>query len=82
MPKKDLLTLTFADINKALNDEKNDDNKSQKSDKKEKDDDEDDKYIVVFDLGGGTFDVTLLMIEDEEIFNVIDTGDDSHFRWR
>ena len=34
-------------------------------------DDEDEKLIIVFDLGGGTFDVTLLNIEDQEIFNVL-----------
>ena len=34
------------------------------------DDDEEEKNIIVFDLGGGTFDVTLLKIEDEEIFDV------------
>ena len=78
LPKKDILTHTFADINKAFKEEIISDNKSEKSDKKEKDDEEDEKYIVVFDLGGGTFDVTLLMIEDEEIFNVITTGGDSH----
>ena len=78
LPKKDILTHTFADINKAFKEEIIADNKSEKSDKKEKDDEEDEKYIVVFDLGGGTFDVTLLMIEDEEIFNVITTGGDSH----
>ena len=80
LPKKDLLNSTFGDINKAFKEEKIADNKSENSDKKEKgeDDEEDEKYIVVFDLGGGTFDVTLLMIEDEEIFNVITTGGDSH----
>ena len=80
LPKNDYLASTFGDVNKALNDEKNYDNKSQKSDKKgkEEEDEEDEKYIVVFDLGGGTFDVTLLMIEDEEIFDVKGTEGNSH----
>ena len=34
--------------------------------------------IVVFDLGGGTFDVSLLKIDDKEIFNVIATSGNSH----
>ncbi len=42
------------------------------------DEDEDEKNIIVFDLGGGTFDVTLLKIEDEEIFDVKATAGDSH----
>ena len=80
LPKNDYLANTFGDINKILNDEKNYDNKSQKSGKKGKEEEEEDdeKYIVVFDLGGGTFDITLLMIEDEEIFNVIEKFGDSH----
>ena len=40
--------------------------------------DEDSKLILVFDLGGGTFDVTLLEIIDQEIFKVISTYGDSH----
>ena len=48
----------------------------------EKDEDEDEnneeKIIIVFDLGGGTFDVTLLTIEEDEIFDVLATNGDSH----
>ena len=42
------------------------------------DDKENSELILVFDLGGGTFDVTLLKIIDQEIFNVIATSGDSH----
>ena len=46
----------------------------------EEDEDEnnDEKIIIVFDLGGGTFDVTLLIIEEDEIFDVLATNGDSH----
>ena len=36
------------------------------------------KLILVFDLGGGTFDVTLLKIIDGEDFNILSTSGDSH----
>ena len=45
---------------------------------KNEEEDEDERLIIVFDLGGGTFDVTLLSILDQEIFNVIATAGDSH----
>ena len=38
----------------------------------------DEQKIIVFDLGGGTFDVSLLKIEEEEIFNVLATSGNSH----
>ena len=42
------------------------------------DQDDEEKLIIVFDLGGGTFDVTLLEIEDQEVFDIIATSGDSH----
>lgn len=36
-----------------------------------------DRLVIVYDLGGGTFDVSLLQIEDD-IFEVIATGGDTH----
>ena len=36
------------------------------------------KLVLIFDLGGGTFDVTLLEIVDQEIFNVKATSGNSH----
>ena len=39
---------------------------------------EDEKLIIVFDLGGGTFDVSLLKIDEEEIFSVLATSGDMH----
>ena len=38
---------------------------------------EDDKHIIVFDLGGGTFDVSLLTIDDN-VFNVTATNGNDH----
>ena len=35
------------------------------------------KYVLIFDLGGGTFDVSLLTI-DSGIFEVKATGGDTH----
>jgi len=52
-------------------------NKRNIEDEKDKEDD-DEKLIIVFDLGGGTFDVTLLTIEEEEIFDILATSGDSH----
>ena len=47
--------------------------------KKEDSNNGEDKFIIVFDLGGGTFDVTLLSIkEKEEIYNILATSGDSH----
>ncbi len=46
--------------------------------KQKEDDEEEEKLIIVFDLGGGTFDVTLLKIEDQEIFDILATAGDSH----
>jgi len=42
--------------------------------------DNQDKKILVFDLGGGTFDVTILSLEydDEKIFEVLSTDGDTH----
>ena len=45
---------------------------------------EGEKNILVFDLGGGTFDVSLLTI-DNGVFEVVATNGDTHlgrFRWR
>ena len=70
LPKNDLLSSTFIDINKGY--------ESNRNHKKENEEEDDEKYIVVFDLGGGTFDVTLLKIDDKEIFNAIYTEGDSH----
>ena len=70
LPKNDLLANTFGDLNKCFD--------SNIQNKEEDEEEDDEKYIVVFDLGGGTFDVTLLKIEDQEIFNVITTDGDSH----
>ena len=39
---------------------------------------EDENLIIVFDLGGGTFDVSLLKIDEEEIFSVLATSGDMH----
>ena len=73
LPKNsNLLTNTFIDLNKTFN------NSIEKEKENEEEDEDDEKYIVVFDLGGGTFDVTLLKLEDQEIFNVIATNGDSH----
>lgn len=36
-----------------------------------------DKYVIVYDLGGGTFDVSLLTME-EDYFEVLTTGGDTH----
>ena len=79
LPKNESLLRSFVDINKSLhsfNKGKND--KKLNIDDNEEGEDDDEKYIVVFDLGGGTFDVTLLKIDDGEIFNAIDTGGDAH----
>ena len=47
--------------------------------KSESRDDDDNKSIIVFDLGGGTFDVTLLKIRDgDEIFDIRATSGDPH----
>lgn len=53
-------------------------NNINKDNNQEEDEDYDEKYIIVFDLGGGTFDVTLLKIQDQEIFSVKATDGDSH----
>ena len=42
------------------------------------DEEDDEKLVLVFDLGGGTFDVTLLKISDGEIFDVKATSGDRH----
>ena len=47
-------------------------------DEKDEEENEDEKLIIVFDLGGGTFDVTLLTIEENETFEVLATSGDSH----
>ena len=39
------------------------------------------KNILVYDLGGGTFDVTLLTI-DEDVFEVLATNGDTHLGGR
>ncbi|EAX94846.1 dnaK protein [Trichomonas vaginalis G3] len=38
---------------------------------------EDEKYVIVYDLGGGTFDVSLLTL-DKDYFQVVATGGDTH----
>ena len=79
LPKNEVLNRTFLDINNLFNSEEKDKKSKNDNLKNEEEEDEDDeKYIIVFDLGGGTFDVTLLKIDEGEIFNVIDTGGDSH----
>ena len=77
LPKNEDLSRTFEDINKIFNSHSKE-KKDKDGNNKQEEEDDDDKYIIVFDLGGGTFDVTLLKIEDNEIFNVITTGGDSH----
>jgi len=52
-------------------------NKRNIEDEKDEEDN-DEKLIIVFDLGGGTFDVTLLTIEEEEIFDILAKSGDSH----
>ena len=41
---------------------------------------EGEKNILVFDLGGGTFDVSMLTI-DNGVFEVIATNGDTHLGW-
>ena len=41
-------------------------------------DEKGDKKILVFDLGGGTFDVSILTVGDDNVFEVIATGGDPH----
>ena len=65
---------TFPSINILDNKDKN----IEGNGKEEEEDEEDEKTIIVFDLGGGTFDVTLLKIEEQEIFKVINKSGDSH----
>jgi heat shock 70kDa protein 1/2/6/8 len=38
----------------------------------------DDKNVLIYDLGGGTFDVSLLNIDSEGVFEVLATGGDTH----
>ena len=58
------LDKTILDINNVFNsEEQRNKNKDENSEKKKK------NFIVVFDLGGRTFDLTLLEIEDKETFN-------------
>ena len=64
--KKNFLKTNYNINNKIIENEEDDD------------DDEEEKYILVFDLGGGTFDVTLLKIIDKEEFFVEATAGDSH----
>ena len=40
------------------------------------------KKILVFDLGGGTFDVTILSIDEERIFEILSTDGDLHLGGR
>ena len=63
---------TFPSINILDNKDKNKEN--NENEEKE----EDEKIIIVFDLGGGTLDVTLLKIKEQEIFQVIDKSGDPH----
>ena len=76
LPKnKKLATITSINTDFELNlGEKYIENDIEENEEEE----EDEKLIIVFDLGGGTFDVTLLNIIDQEIFNVIATAGDSH----
>ena len=76
LPKnKKLATITSINTDFELNlGEKYIENDIEENEEEE----EDEKLIIVFDLGGGTFDVTLLNIIDQEIFNAIGTPGDSH----
>ena len=65
---KDLESIFFSIDNNSYLDSKN----------KNVEDEDDEKLIIVFDLGDGTFDITLLKIEDQEIFDVIATSGDSY----
>ena len=38
------------------------------------------KNILVFDLGGGTFDISLVQINDNKIYEVKYTSGDTHLR--
>ena len=80
LPKNEVLNRTFVDVRSIFNSKENinRDYKENLKDDEQEEEEDDEKYIVVFDLGGGTFDVTLLKIDEGEIFNVIDTGGDSH----
>ena len=64
---------TFPSINNLDKKDKN-----KESNEKEEVEEDEEKIIIVFDLGGGTFDITLLKIEEQEIFQVIDKLGDSH----
>jgi len=72
LPKKNISNSIF-NLNKPKNqniEEININNKEEDEDEKQ--------LIIVFDLGGGTFDVTLLQIEDLELFDVLATAGDTH----
>ena len=63
LPKNNDLKYSYFEDFRNLNAEKNEN---------------DEQKIIVFDLGGGTFDVSLLKIEEKEMFNVIATSGNSH----
>ncbi len=75
---KNKLSNTLFNINKDLSQNNKEQDNEKNEGNEEDEEEEDEKLIIVFDLGGGTFDVTLLKIEEQEIFDVIATAGDSH----
>ena len=79
LPKNEVLNRTFVDVRSIFNSKENinRDYKENLKDDEQEEEEDDEKYIVVFDLGGGTFDVTLLNIcknNDDLNFEVITTN--------
>ena len=71
LPKTEKINLSLFDMDIQ--------NNNEGFKKSESRDDDDNKSIIVFDLGGGTFDVTLLKIRDgDEIFDIRATSGDPH----
>ena len=69
--------LRLTTINSYINSIRSPLNKKCIEDEKDEEENDNEKLIIVFDLGGGTFDVTLLTIEEGEIFDVLATSGDS-----
>ena len=70
--------LRLTTINSYINSIRSPLNKKCIEDEKDEEENDNEKLIIVFDLGGGTFDVTLLTIEGNETFEVLATSGDSH----